>query len=45
VKDGPLKRRAQRAQECSGTNFFLPIDEINRGNLAKVFGELYFLLE
>ncbi|MBV7431950.1 AAA family ATPase [Dermabacteraceae bacterium TAE3-ERU5] len=45
LRPGPLRLLAEEAEEQPELNFFLVIDEINRGNLAKIFGELYFLLE
>lgn len=45
LRSGPLSRVAEDAEKERNAKHFLIIDEINRGNLASVFGELYFLLE
>ena len=45
LKNGIFYEFCRQAQRHSGIDHFFIIDEINRGNLSKIFGELLLLIE
>jgi 5-methylcytosine-specific restriction protein B len=45
LRNGKFYDICNAAKACPDKDFFIIIDEINRGNLSKIFGELLMLIE
>ena len=45
LRQGSFYQFCKKAEEDSENDYFFIIDEINRGHLSKIFGELFMLIE